>query len=100
MSTLERILRASSSGNAARPGPAELDRAERQVAEARGRVERLAKLLEADAQRGNATPRSRELLASRQRILREMIVHRDAVYVEFMKGRPRQENDPAEAQEP
>jgi len=100
MSTLERILRASSSGSPVRPGPAELDRADHQVAEARGRVEQLAKRLEDDAQRGNATPRSRELLASRQRILREMLVRRDALYVEFMKGRRPTQRDPAEAQEP
>ena len=100
MSAMERILRASSSGNAGRPGPAELDRADLQVAEARGRVERLAKLVEDDAQRGSATTHSRALLASRQRILREMFAHRDAVYAEFMKGRVQTESDAADAQEP
>ena len=99
MSSLERIVRASSSGHAARPSPAELDRADLQVAEARGRVERLAKLVEEDTQRGNATTHSRALLESRRRILREMIAHRDAVYVEFMKGRLQTESDPAEAPE-
>ena len=42
--------------------------------------------------RGRPAMHSRELLASCQEILREMIGHRDAVVVEFMRRKPGSES--------
>ena len=43
--------------------------------------------------RGRLATHSRELLASCQEILREMIGHRDAVVVGFMKGKQETESE-------
>ena len=78
----------SQRGSARRPTPAELDRADLQVAAARERADRFAKQVDDDMRRGNPTTHSRQLLKTFQQILREMVAHRDAVFAEYMKGRP------------
>ena len=84
-------------GRARQPLPPELDQAERQVAEARRRVEGQGKLVEAEMRRGNPTLAARELLASCQAMLRELMVKRDAIFGAFMKTKP---EPPADAIEP
>ena len=95
MSTLDRITRAAGSGHRRAASP-ELDWADLQVTVARERVERLTKQIDDDMRRGNPTAESRALLTTCQQILREMVVHRDALFVEFMKGRPTTEGDASE----
>ena len=56
-------------------------------------MERWTRQVEDDMGRGRPATHSRELLASCQEILREMIGHRDAVVVEFMKGKPETESE-------
>ena len=95
MSTLDRITRAMASGRRRATSP-ELDRAEIHVAAARERVEQLTKLIADDMRRGRPTPESRALLRTCQQILREMVIHRDALFVAFMKGLPTTEHDAPE----
>ena len=67
----------------------ELDAADRRLAAARERVDRLSAAIEQDMRLGSSNPEARELLAVCQQILREMHVHRDAVLAEFLKSGPK-----------
>ena len=100
MSTLDRITRASTSGIGRRASSTELDWADLQVAVARDRVEHLTMVIEDAMRRGNPTAQSRALLRTFQQILREMVVHRDAIFIEFMKARPKTESAAVDPQEP
>jgi len=97
MSTLDRMTRALSFGHGRRASPTWLNWAKVQVADARARVELLAKRVEDDTRRGRPATKSRALLATFQQILHETIVRRDAVCVELTNGKPGTESKPAEA---
>ena len=83
----------SQTGSARRPTSLDVDRADRQVANARARVARFVKLVEDDMVRGNRATHSTQLLKTFQQILRELITHRAALFVEFMKGTPKTKPD-------
>ena len=85
----------SQPGSPRRRTSPELDWADLQVAVARERVEKLTKQIDDDMRRGNPTAQSRALLTTCQQILREMVIHRDALFVEYMKGQPTTERDPS-----
>ena len=95
MSTGQGDTRASPTGHGQRSGStdAELASADFQVAHSQARVERWTRHVEDEMRRGSPATHSREILASFQGILRAMIARRDAVVVEFMKGKPRTESD-------
>jgi len=86
-------IASSQPGSARRPTALELDRAEQQVADGRARVERLAKQIDDDMRRGAPTTHSRDLLLTCQEILRQMTVHRDAVFAEYMKRHSKRDDD-------
>ena len=90
MSTGRGDTRASRTGHGQRPRAtdAEVASADFQVADARAHVERWTRHVEDELRRGSPATHSREILASCQEILRQMIVRRDAVVVEFMKRKP------------
>ena len=89
MSTIDRMTRALSFGHGREASPTWLNWAKVQVADARARVELLAKRVEDDTRRGNPTTKSRALLATFQQILREAIFRRDAVSGALGNGRSR-----------
>jgi hypothetical protein len=95
MSTGRKDTRASPTGHGhqSRSTDSEVASADFQVADARAHVERWTRHVEDEMRRGSAATHSREILASFQEILREMITRRDAVVVEFMKGKPKTESD-------
>ena len=93
MSAAEGRRRALPAGQGQRSSSTELDRVDLQVTDARARVERWTRQVEDDMGRGRLATYSRELLASCQEILREMIGHRDAVVVGFMKGKQETESE-------
>ena len=66
----------------------EIDAADRRLAEARERVDRLSASIAEDMRLGSAKPEARELLAAYQQALREMVVDRDAVLAELRKTSP------------
>ena len=68
----------------------ELDAADRRIADARERVARLSAAVEHDMRQGSPHPAARELLVACQQILREMVVHREAIVAEALKS-PRSE---------
>lgn len=74
----------------------ELGQADMDVAEARKSVDRHGKHVEDEMRRGNPTAAAREVLAACQAVLRQMMVHRDALVATFLKGKPK---PPAEMHE-
>ena len=89
MSKIARSVSARASGRRTLWVSPELDAADRRLAEARERVDRLSAAIAQDMRLGSAKPEARELLAAYQQILREMVVHRDAALAEFRKTSPR-----------
>ena len=73
--------------------PAELVRADARIVEARARVQQLERQVEDEMRRGGPATHARQTLALCQEILREAIVHRDAVFVAFMKRKPKARAD-------
>ena len=96
MSTIDRMTRAFSFGHGREASPTLLNWARAQVADARARVELLARRVEDDTRRGNPATKLRALLATFQQILRETIVRRDAVSGALNSGKPRTERSSAE----
>ena len=82
-------IMSAQTGSPHRPTSLELDWADRQVADARARVARFAKLVDDDIGTGSLTTYSRRLLKTFEQILREQVTRRDALFVEFMKGEPK-----------
>ena len=78
----------------------ELDQAEAEVAEARKSVERQGKIVEDEMRRGSPTAAAREMLAACQSVLRQMMVHREAIVATFLKGKPKPPGDRRETPDP